>query len=109
MGSGNGTAVSGGGFGAGGGGIGTSSARHADEFCYHNPRKVAEEAAQEQCDLVAWHSLHFHPHFADLADRRRLPVTQPDDILSHPQAEGLTIRGDRKRPYADKTAILRRV
>jgi hypothetical protein len=52
---------------------------HADEFCYHDPRKVAEEATRQQCDVVAWHSLHFHPHAADLVDwphRRTLPVTQ---------------------------------
>lgn len=52
---------------------------HADEFCYHDPRKVAVKAAREGHDAVAWYSLHFYPHHDELADwerRRRLPVTE---------------------------------
>jgi hypothetical protein len=40
---------------------------HADEFCYHDPRKVALKAEQEGYDSVAWFSLHFFPHPDDLA------------------------------------------
>ena len=35
---------------------------HADEFCYHSPRKIAELADRIDCDLVAWYSPHFYPH-----------------------------------------------
>lgn len=38
---------------------------HADEFCYHDPRRAAELAAAGGFDLVAWYSLHFYPHPAD--------------------------------------------
>jgi hypothetical protein len=52
---------------------------HADEFCYHDPRKVARKAEAEGYDVVAWFSLHFLPHPDDLPDwprLRQLPVTQ---------------------------------
>src|SRR6516225_885226 len=52
---------------------------HADEFCYHDPRKVAVKAAKEGYDSVAWYSLHFLPHPTDLPDwdrRSRLPVPE---------------------------------
>jgi hypothetical protein len=35
---------------------------HADEFCYHDPRKVAKRAEAEGFDQVSWYSLHFYPH-----------------------------------------------
>lgn len=50
---------------------------HADEFCYHDPRKVALRAAAAGHDLVSWYSLHFFPHPDDLAEwswRQGLPV-----------------------------------
>jgi hypothetical protein len=52
---------------------------HADEFCYHDPRKVAAKAEREGFDLVSWYSLHFLPHPSELADwqtRRFLPVPE---------------------------------
>jgi hypothetical protein len=52
---------------------------HADEFCYHDPRKVAARAEREGYGLVSWYSLHFLPHPSELADwetRRLLPVPE---------------------------------
>lgn len=52
---------------------------HADEFCYHDPRKIARKAEQEGYDLVRWFSLHFLPHPAELADwpqRQVLPIQE---------------------------------
>jgi hypothetical protein len=52
---------------------------HTDEFCYHDPRKVARKAEQEGYDLVSWYSLHFLPHpdeLTDWAQRQRLPIQQ---------------------------------
>ena len=52
---------------------------HADEFCYHDPRKAARRAAHEGHDLVSWFSPHFFPHPAELADwprRRALPLPE---------------------------------
>jgi hypothetical protein len=52
---------------------------HADEFCYHDPRKIARKAEEEGYDLVTWYSLHFFPHPSELPDwegRRHLPVTE---------------------------------
>jgi hypothetical protein len=52
---------------------------HADEFCYHDPRKAAQRAEREGYDLVTWYSLHFFPHPSELADweeRRHRPVTE---------------------------------
>jgi hypothetical protein len=45
---------------------------HADEFCHHDPRKVAAKAEAGGYDLVAWYSLHFLPHPDDLPDWERL-------------------------------------
>jgi hypothetical protein len=50
---------------------------HPDEFCYHDPHKIALKAANEGYDLISWFSLHFLPHPEDLTDwetRRKLPV-----------------------------------
>ena len=52
---------------------------HVDEFCYHDPRKIADRAQSEGFDQVAWFSPHFYPHPSDLSDwpqRRRLPVRE---------------------------------
>ena len=52
---------------------------HTDEFCYHDPRKIAAKAEQEGYDLVTWLSPHFYPHpseLADLADRLRRPIQE---------------------------------
>jgi hypothetical protein len=52
---------------------------HADEFCYHDPRKVAALAEEGGYDCVAWFNLHFLPHPDDLAEwprLRELPVTE---------------------------------
>ena len=50
---------------------------HVDEFCYHDPRKIAALAERESRDLVSWFSPHFFPHpseLADLGERLRRPV-----------------------------------
>lgn len=39
---------------------------HADEFCYHDPRKAAVLAESQGFDLVSWYSLHFYPHPEDV-------------------------------------------
>lgn len=52
---------------------------HADEFCYHDPRKIAELAERQGYDLVSWFSPHFYPHPSELSDwedRRHWPVPQ---------------------------------
>jgi len=52
---------------------------HTDEFCYHDPRKVAAKADSEGYDQVSWFSPHFYPHpseLADLAERLRRPVQE---------------------------------
>jgi hypothetical protein len=52
---------------------------HADEFCYHDPRKVAAKAEREGYDLVSWYSLHFYPHPSEWPDwprRQALPVPE---------------------------------
>jgi hypothetical protein len=52
---------------------------HNDEFCYHDPRKIAQKAEQEGYDLVSWYSLLFFPHPSELPDwekRRHLPVSE---------------------------------
>lgn len=41
---------------------------HADEFCYHDPRKIAEIAERAGYDHVSWFSLHFLPHPSELVD-----------------------------------------
>lgn len=50
---------------------------HVDEFCYHDPRKIAANADQAGWDLVSWFSPHFYPHpneLADLPARLQRPV-----------------------------------
>lgn len=52
---------------------------HADEFCYHDPRKAAVQAQAGSFDRVDWYSLHLYPHPDDLArwdELRRLPVPE---------------------------------
>jgi glycosyltransferase involved in cell wall biosynthesis len=52
---------------------------HPDEFCYHDPRRVAERAEQEGFDIVEWFTAQFYPHPADLTDwdrRRHLQVPE---------------------------------
>jgi hypothetical protein len=52
---------------------------HADEFCYHDPRKIAAKADQDGYDSVSWFSLHFFPHSSERADwsyRRSWPIAQ---------------------------------
>jgi glycosyltransferase involved in cell wall biosynthesis len=52
---------------------------HTDEFCYHDPRKIARLAQSYGADQVAWYSPHFYPHPDDLRDweqRRLLPITE---------------------------------
>jgi len=52
---------------------------HADEFCYHDPRKIALKAAQESYDSVSWFNLHFLPHPDDLSqweEVRLRPITE---------------------------------
>jgi hypothetical protein len=44
---------------------------HTDEFCYHDPGKIAALADHGGYDLVSWFSPHFFPHPNDLPD---LPV-----------------------------------
>lgn len=50
---------------------------HTDEFCYHDPRKIADRAAAEGYDQVSWYSPHFYPHpdeLPDLANRLKRPL-----------------------------------
>ncbi|QJX01317.1 hypothetical protein FTUN_8961 [Frigoriglobus tundricola] len=52
---------------------------HADEFCYHDPRKVAAEAVRGGFDQVSWFSPHFYPHPDEWPDwpwLRHLPVPE---------------------------------
>ena len=52
---------------------------HADEFCYHDPRKIAQLAEASGFDSVAWFSPHFYPHPDELADwpeRSQRPITE---------------------------------
>jgi hypothetical protein len=52
---------------------------HPDEFCYHDPRRVADRAQREGHDLICWYSLHVLPHPDELADwprRQALPVRE---------------------------------
>jgi hypothetical protein len=52
---------------------------HIDEFCYHDPRKIAAIAECDGYDLVSWFSPHFYPHpseIADLSQRLQRPVQE---------------------------------
>lgn len=52
---------------------------HTDEFCYHDPRKIAAKSDGEGYDRVTWLSPHFYPHpseLADLHERLRQPVQE---------------------------------
>jgi hypothetical protein len=52
---------------------------HADEFCYHDPRKIAATAEAKGHDSVDWFSLQFFPHPDDLPDwprRQNVSVTE---------------------------------
>jgi hypothetical protein len=52
---------------------------HPDEFCYHDPRKIAMKAEAEGYDSVAWYSCHFLPHSNDLRSWekfKKLPVQE---------------------------------
>ncbi len=56
---------------------------HADEFCYHDPRKVAVKAAREGYDAVSWFSLHFYPHPEELQDWHRLKALPIPEQFRH--------------------------
>jgi glycosyltransferase involved in cell wall biosynthesis len=52
---------------------------HTDEFCYHDPRKIAGEAEHNSFDCVSWFSPHFYPHsneWSDWTRLRHLPVPE---------------------------------
>lgn len=52
---------------------------HPDEFCYHDPRKVAAEAERRGFDQVSWYSPHFYPHPDEWPDwpwLRHLPIPE---------------------------------
>lgn len=56
---------------------------HPDEFCYHDPRKVAAQAAKGGYDLVSWFSPHFYPHPSDRPDWPRLRLLPLQDRFRH--------------------------
>jgi hypothetical protein len=56
---------------------------HADEFCYHDPRKVAIRAEREGYDLVSWFSLHFYPHPRELLDLEHRLAKPVQERFSH--------------------------
>jgi len=45
---------------------------HADEFCYHDPRRIVALAEEMNADLVSWYSPHFYPHPSELASLEHL-------------------------------------
>lgn len=52
---------------------------HTDEFCYHDPRKIALLADSSGYDLVSWFSPHFYPHPSEraaMAARLRQPLQE---------------------------------
>ena len=58
---------------------------HADEFCYHDPRRIAAKAEREGYDLVTWLSPHFYPHPSELEEwsvLRGRPVWETRTALS---------------------------
>jgi len=56
---------------------------HTDEFCYHDPRKIAQRAQQERFDLVSWFSPHFYPHPEELSDWPNLSHRPVPDRFRH--------------------------
>jgi FkbM family methyltransferase len=56
---------------------------HVDEYCYHDPRQVAERAARGGFDLVSWFSPEFYPHPAEQADWARLEPRPLPERLRH--------------------------
>lgn len=43
---------------------------HTDEFCYHDPRKIAIKAETEGYDQVRWYTPHFYPHPSEMSGLR---------------------------------------
>jgi hypothetical protein len=86
---------------------------HADEFCYHDPRKAAVKAARDGHDLVVWFSPFFLPHpseWGDWRERRHLPV--PDRVRHYhwdyqgnglPWLEGRLYRNGPQVEWDEKT------
>lgn len=64
---------------------------HADEFCYHDPRKIAVKAQREGYDAVAWFSLQFYPHPDEREAWERNP---PLPILQRSRHFHWSYRGD---------------
>jgi hypothetical protein len=56
---------------------------HADEFCYHDPRKAAALAGEGGHDTVAWFSPHFLPHPDDLPDWHSLSALPVYERFHH--------------------------
>jgi hypothetical protein len=56
---------------------------HADEFCYHDPRKTALKAAQEGYDSVGWFNVHFLPHPDDLTRWKELQLLPASERFPH--------------------------
>lgn len=56
---------------------------HADEFCYHDPRKAVVEAIRGGFDQVSWFSPHFYPHPDEWADWERLKYLSIPDRYRH--------------------------
>jgi hypothetical protein len=50
---------------------------HPDEFCYHDPRRIADIAERGDHDLVSWFTLQFYPHSNERvgwSERQDLPI-----------------------------------
>lgn len=56
---------------------------HADEFFYHDPRKVAALAESQGADGIMWFALHFLPHPNDLRDGRAVANGSALDRIRH--------------------------
>jgi hypothetical protein len=56
---------------------------HADEFCYHDPRKVAVRAAREGYDAISWYSLHVYPHPSELTGWAQRPHDPAPALFRH--------------------------
>lgn len=58
---------------------------HAEEFCYHDPRKIAAKAETDGYDLVSWYSPRFFWHPSEFP-RPEEPSSQSVPLrLQHPQ------------------------